>query len=110
MTEKQLGDYVAANFSTIFPDYIFVKREFNLPNGSRIDIYAVEKDTNRDVIIELKIGKCNPNNQLLSYGYYFFKPIIIGIVGDEFSSQQAEIIYYSWSDIQGIISAATEKL
>ena len=39
MTEKQLGDYIAANFSTIFPDYIFVKREFKLPNGSKIDFY-----------------------------------------------------------------------
>ena len=99
MREKQLGDYIAANFSTIFPDYIFVKREFKLPNGSKIDFYAVEKETNRDVIIELKIGKCNPNNQLLSYGYYFFNPILIGIVGDQFKNFQEEIQYINHTEI-----------
>ena len=77
----------------------YIKLLKNLPLIEAGEVQAVEKETNRDVIIELKIGKCNPNNQLLSYGYYFFNPILIGIVGDQFTSFQEEIQYINHTEI-----------
>lgn len=97
--EKQLGDYIIVNFNKIFPNYLLTKREFRLPNNDRIDILAYEPDTKKDVVIELKTGKKSPNNQLLAYSTYFFDPILIGIVGDEFANHQEGIQYINHTEI-----------
>ena len=83
--ERDYQIKIIDNFKKIFPEYKFVGSERKTSCGGRIDILA-EKD-NRPVIIELKVGKKNPSNQLLAYATDFNNPILIGISEEEVDSK-----------------------
>lgn len=81
-TESQMKKRVVEKFSELFPDFEFIKTEYEVPTG-RIDILANEISSNRPAIIELKINKGNPNKQLIAYGSHFINPILIGVTQEE---------------------------
>ena len=97
-TEKQMQQEIIDNFSKLFPEYIFVKREYRIPSG-RIDILARDRNNN-DVVIELKLHKNNPNRQLLDYENYFTNPTLIGITQEKLSNKikRENIIYYIYDN------------
>lgn len=97
-TEKQMQQEIIDNFSKLFPQYTFIKKEYRVPSG-RIDILAKDKN-NDDVIIELKLNKKNPNRQLLDYENYFNNPTLIGITQEKLSDKikKTNIIYYTYDN------------
>jgi hypothetical protein len=77
--EKELELYIIDNFNTFFPEYDFVKNQYKVKQGT-IDIYAKDKITNKDVIIELKYPKGKINRQLLDYNTcYDDEPILVAV-------------------------------
>lgn len=77
--EKDMQDYIIKNFYKIFPTYTYIGKEIKVENVGRIDILAIDNETHRHVIIELKLKNYNPNTQLLGYSKNFDNPILIGI-------------------------------
>ena len=102
ITEKQIQDYIIQNFNTIFPNYIFVGKEVCVNKIGKIDILAKDKETNRDVIIEIKKGEQNPNKQLLAYAKGYDNPILIGITNMDKKFYLDNIKYISVSNIQEV--------
>ena len=90
---------VKENFNILFPEYIFVKDEYVVKNIGRVDILAKDKVSGRDVIIEIKKGKENPNKQLLAYSKEFTNPILIGITNMDKKYYLENIRYIKVSDI-----------
>ena len=76
-SEAQMKKEILNNFNKIFPRYKFIETEKIVSGIGRIDIYA-EKES-QPVIIELKIDRKNPNQQLIAYSSEFKNPILIGI-------------------------------
>ena len=97
-TEKQMQSEIIDNFNNLFPQYTFVQKEYKVPSG-RVDILAKDKE-NRNVIIELKLPKYNPNRQLLDYENYFDNPIMIGITQEPLSNKikRESITYYTYDN------------
>ena len=102
ITEKQIQDYIIQNFNTIFPNYIFVGKEVCVNKIGKIDILAKDKETNRDVIIEIKKGEQNPNKQLLAYAKGYDNPILIGITNMDKKFYLDNIKYISVPNIQEV--------
>lgn len=75
--EKDMQREVANNFKELFPDYTFQRTEKPVDGIGRIDIFATYKE--RPVILELKVGRKNPNSQLIAYASRFENPILIAI-------------------------------
>lgn len=84
---------VINNFSTIFPNFNYIKNQLILEGNEKIDIFAEEKITKRPVIIELKINNKNPKRQLMLYGSYFENPILISLTKEECKNKHKDIIY-----------------
>lgn len=99
-SESAMRKEILNNFGEIFPDFSNVETEKSVNGIGRIDIYAEENG--RPVIIELKINKKNPNQQLLSYGAAFKNPILIGITELPLDEKQriSGIKYYSLSELK----------
>jgi len=91
--EKNMESYLSNNFSKIFPEYEFVKRQYRLQSGGVIDILAKNKADNRPVIIELKIGNKNPQKQLFGYATEFENPILVAVTEEKCTNEHKEIIY-----------------
>lgn len=81
LSEKSYQKELIKTFDNAFPDFKFVASEAatNDKDRDRIDILAMCKNTGRDVIIELKLGKRSAHKQLRSYAYGFKDPILINI-------------------------------
>lgn len=97
-SESDIQKDIINNFNILFPTYDFVGVEKVLDGIGRIDIYAKEKITNRDVVIELKTNNGNPTKQLIAYGSVFENPILIGINQNGLKDNQMlnDIIYYKY--------------
>jgi RecB family endonuclease NucS len=104
LKEKEMSDYIVDNFTKIFPNYTFVKREVPVEPIGRIDILAKDTNTDKPVIMELKIKKKNPNTQLLAYGKNYKNPILIGITEDELDKKKklSNITYMHFSQIKSM--------
>lgn len=100
LSEKVMKKEILNNFNKIFPCFDNVETEKSVNGIGRIDIYA-EKDK-RPVIIELKINRKNPNQQLLAYGLAFKNPILIGITEKPIRQEQKiqGIEYYALSELK----------
>jgi hypothetical protein len=84
---------IIKNFDSIFPDYEFVKREKTIVGG-RVDIFAKDKVTGRDVIIEVKVGCANPIKQLKRYyRCHGGNPILVAITQEECKKKDNGIVY-----------------
>ncbi len=99
--EKEYHKYILNNFNQIFPNYILQESEFKIEGIGRIDILAKDKNTNREVIIELKTKKQNPSKQLLAYSKDFENPILIGITEKEINikSRIDGILYFTYKEL-----------
>lgn len=98
--EKILHTDVIENFNKIFPEYTFIKEEYEVKNIGKIDILARDSRSNRDVVIEIKKDKGNPNKQLLAYANGFVNPILIGITNMNKKYYLDNIVYYTWKTIE----------
>lgn len=98
-SEYYVNKFVKDNFNKIFPNYIFIKDEYIVKNIGKIDILAKDKISGRDVIIEVKKDKENPNKQLLAYSKEFDNPILIGITNMDSKYYLKNIRYIKVSDI-----------
>ena len=97
--ELCMQNEIADNFNSLFPNYILLEREKRVSNG-RIDIFAKDKETGRDVIIELK-KSCgtNPTKQLKEYSKDFANPILIAITERKVKNRDMEAItYYTYNN------------
>ena len=99
-TETKMKKEILDNFDKIFPGCDHIEEEKYVKGIGKIDIYA-EKN-GRPIIIELKIDRKNPNQQLLSYGSNFDNPILIGITETPFDngSKIDGIEYYTFSELK----------
>lgn len=99
--EGEYHKYILNNFNQIFPNYILQESEFKIEGVGRIDILAKDKNTNREVIIELKTKKQNPSKQLLAYSKDFENPILIGITEKEINikSRIDGILYFTYKEL-----------
>ena len=99
--EKEYHKCILNNFNQIFPNYILQESEFKIEGIGRIDILAKDKNTNREVIIELKTKKQNPSKQLLAYSKDFENPILIGITEKEINikSRIDGILYFTYKEL-----------
>ena len=78
-----------------------MQTEVPVPNiGGRIDILARDKNSSRDVLIELKIENRNPTKQLIAYGSQYSNPILIGISTKKFSDTgNMGILHYTYNEL-----------
>lgn len=99
--EKDYEADIVKNFDKIFPEYIFLKKQKAVGKDVRdfIDIYAKDRETERDVIIEIKLGSKNPRKQLMRYAFYFDKPILVSLTQKECSAKDSNIKYVVWNKI-----------
>ena len=97
--EALIKDYIINNFNTIFPNYSFIKDEYEIKGIGKVDILAKDNVNNRDVIIEIKKDTSNPNKQLLAYSKGFNNPILIGITNMNEKHYLDNIIYIKLKDI-----------
>lgn len=99
-SESVMRKEILNNFNKIFPDFYNIETEKSVGGIGRIDIYAEKGE--RPVIIELKINKKNPNQQLISYGAAFKNPILIGITELPLDEKQkvSGIKYYSLLELK----------
>ena len=98
-SEANMKKQILNNINKIFPDFNNIESEKTIDGIGRVDIYAEKNGT--PVIIELKTGKKNPNQQLLSYGASFDSPILIGITELPLGQKQKipDIVYYSFHEL-----------
>lgn len=96
--EVCMQNEIADNFNSLFPNYVLLEREKKVSNG-RIDIFAKDKETGRDVIIELKKAcGTNPTKQLKAYSKDFTNPILIAITESKVKNRDTEAItYYTYN-------------
>lgn len=99
--ESKYRERIVKNFNIIFPEYSFVKTEKEITGIGRIDIFAKDKASKRDVIIELKVDGKNPARQLLDYATAFHNPILIGISEREIDEKRRRegISYYTYKQL-----------
>lgn len=99
--EKRYQKKLVNRFAEVFPHYTYVGQEKTMDELGRIDILALDKETGRDVIIELKTGAKNPNKQLLAYGSRYTNPILIGITEKELPERKKRkgIQYFTYSQL-----------
>lgn len=99
-SEKHYHTELAVNFSDYFDGYSFVASEWVTNDGAdRIDILATCDKTDRDVIIELKLGAKSAHKQLRSYAYEFDNPILINISESEVKNKRSGIKYLTFEEI-----------
>jgi hypothetical protein len=85
--------HITKNFQTLLPQYSFIKSEQNIELG-RIDILAKCKESNRDVIIEIKNNyKNNHSTQLFRYAKSYKNPILVAIAPKFTIKKNSKIIY-----------------
>lgn len=77
--EAEYQKDIVKNFQKIFPKYTLVGEQVKLPDGDIVDILAKEKQSGRDVIIEIKLDGKSAHKQLRSYGCNFQNPILINL-------------------------------
>ncbi|MBU1089327.1 hypothetical protein KKF38_00840 [Patescibacteria group bacterium] len=68
-SEKNLEDLLAENLSKIFPNLIFVSRQFSV-NGLFFDILAFDREQNSPVIFELKKDRAR---EIVAQGLQYFR-------------------------------------
>lgn len=101
LKESDMQKDIINHFNDYFPNYTLIQNEYTLPSIGRIDILAKDNVSDRDVIIELKIGHRNPTQQLISYGSQFDNPILIGITEEPISDKMRHsgITYLVYKDL-----------
>ena len=85
--EKYYRKEIINNFNKFFPKYNFIKQEVSV----------------RDVIIEIKTNKQNPNKQLLAYVTGYINPILVDITNMDKKYYLDNIIYYTVTYIDSLI-------
>ena len=98
-SEALIKECIINNFNIIFPNYSFIKEEYEVKSIGKIDILAKDNISNRDIIIEIKKDTSNPNKQLLAYSKGFNNPILIGITNMNEKHYLDNIIYIKLKDI-----------
>lgn len=84
ITEK---DYVDCIWEVgYFNDVLFTDREYEVSGIGKIDILGIHP-SGRPVVIECKLGKVNPNKQLIAYSSCLSNPILIGITEEPISKK-----------------------
>ena len=80
VSEKQYKDEILKKWESldVLNNYQLIKAELSV-NGGVIDIFAKDKNSNRDVLIELKLGAKSGHKQLHQYAFNFHNPILINI-------------------------------
>lgn len=101
--EKYYRKEIINNFNKFFPKYNFIKQEVSVKNVGKIDILAKDKVSGRDVIIEIKTNKQNPNKQLLAYVTGYINPILVDITNMDKKYYLDNIIYYTVTYIDSLI-------
>jgi hypothetical protein len=101
--EKYYRQEIINNFNKFFPKYNFIKQEVSVKNIGKIDILAKDKVSGRNVIIEIKTNKQNPNKQLLAYATGYDNPILVGITNMDKKYYLDNIIYYTVTYIDSLI-------
>lgn len=100
--EKQLQNNLLDNFCYAFPSYDLVGAEIPVNGIGRIDILAKDRETERPVIIELKIGGFNPNKQLLAYASEYENPVLIGVTETKIKPEMRnkDILYFTFLELK----------
>jgi hypothetical protein len=100
-TERDFERDIIDNFNEIshFKNFVYVGSQIKLKCGDRVDIVAREVKTQRDVLIELKLGGISGHKQLRSYAVDFNDPILINISTQMPKNTQAGIEYLTYSTI-----------
>lgn len=98
-SEKEMKKYIIKNFEVIFPKYKYLGQEIKVENIGRIDILAIDKESDRHVIIELKLKNKNPNPQLLAYSKKYKNPVLIAIT-EEKTKEISGVEYFIFSDLK----------
>ena len=98
--EAAISIMIADGFRDIFPELGFVNREATIENG-RVDILAKEPLSNRDVILEVKLGSSDPTQQLLNYGQCFKHAILIGVTDRRLCEHlhHKDIHYFTYAEL-----------
>ena len=101
ITEKEIEFKIIKNFDKIaqFSGFKFIKNQKRLRHGDAIDIYAVEEETDRPVIIEIKKKNVSGHKQLRSYAVGFTNPLLINISEAEVATKRDDISYYTLKDL-----------
>lgn len=102
-TEQHYRNAVVGSFSTIIPfqDYELAGIEVALSDNDRdrIDILARCIESNRDVIIELKLGSKSAHKQLRSYAVHYDNPIMINVTENTVKNQRHDIKYFTFNEL-----------
>ncbi len=96
-TEKDIRDYLLNNWDrSILKDFVLVGSEVVIEKIGRIDILAKEKNTGRDVIIELKKGSKDGYKQLFTYARSFTDPLLVNVSEKVPPVERDDILYLTF--------------
>lgn len=77
--EQLIHMEIVQNFTDYFPEYVYKRSEYELPDGDVADILAECKHTACPVIMELKVNPISAHKQLRSYAVHFDSPILVNV-------------------------------
>ena len=69
ISERDLESLLEKNLSELFPDLVFVSRQFSI-EGKKLDILAFDREQNSPVIFELKKGRAS---EIVAQGLQYFR-------------------------------------
>jgi hypothetical protein len=102
-TEESYRKSLIQIFSTIkeFNSYVIVGTEAYLSqeDKDRVDVLAKCTETDRDVIIELKLGNKSAHKQLRSYAVHYENPILINITETTVKRKRHDILYFTFDEL-----------
>lgn len=98
ISELTMHKYILKDFNSIFPDFTLIKSEHK-NKGGRVDIFAKEKDTLRDVIIELKKDDTDTSKQLFRYRDSYNNPRLISVTRKIPNKIYDDIEYYVFNNV-----------
>lgn len=97
--EAEATKFISNNISLIFEDIQFVKNEYALTDGSRVDLLCKNIKTGKDVIIEVKYANTSPNKQLVYYNHMLGGDCeMISITQYDVKTKIDNIKYYTFDD------------
>ena len=109
-SEKELKKSIIKHFEFLFPKYKYIGTEISVNKIGKIDILAKDKKSKRDVIIELKKDKDNPNMQLIAYGSAYNTPILIWITNMDSKNYIEGITYIEVDTIRDKIKTLEKEV
>ena len=109
--EQEYESELIDRFDSIkeFSEYKFIKSQKVLGDGDRIDIFAIHKNSDRPVLIELKVGNKSGHQQLINYATHFSDPILISISEKRPLHERLGIIYCIYKDLFKYLPAENKQ-